>query len=336
MAERMENIYVIEIPLSTWIPIESGSTLVSNYDMTDYKVSFAVTFHVPESEKNDQTVITTKFLLTDSKFHDLPFSVRTNLAVIWTIRHINRLFDVIRNSTDFHQISRFSILDLPAFIKVWYNNDLYDYLTNPKKEEGKLEIKKEYFQGYLQTLDVWENHPEIEVIDKYHGYAKYHLDREEMTEAVIDLQTSFEVFLRHSYKVILTVEGKKIPETIYEIPLRNLLTQHLSKYLKVDLSYDKNPTMESWRTNLYNLRNKIIHEGFWDVDGNQAYQAYDAYFNTRNYLADLMRKRGYLNEKMDIDLTMFRKNIPSEIDHDQILRELKRKNMLPDNVKLPE
>ncbi len=327
----MDNIYIIEIPIPYWIPIENGSTFVSSFDKKDYKVSFSVTF---KKNKNIGTDLKIKFLITDNRFHEIDFSIRTNLAVVLTLKHINRLFDVMRDVTDFHQIPNISIIDLPTFINISYNDNKFQYVTNPKKEKGKIKIKKDFIQKYIQIISIWDNYPEIEIVDKYHGYAKYHLDREELNEAILDLQTSFEVFLRHSYKYILTIDKISLPKNIYEIPLRNLIENILSKHLGENLSYNQNKIISSWYNSLYRLRNKIIHEGYSTTDGNQAYLAYDSYFNARNYIADLMRKRGYLNENMDIDLSVYKKNLPTENEKNEILRELKKKNMLPQNTKV--
>ncbi len=148
----------------------------------------------------------------------------------------------------------------------------------------------------MTSIDMY---PEIYTVDTFYESAKSALNREMFTNFIVDIQTSFEVFIRNTHRLILKKEGKTEEEIekCSTYPFRNVIEQHLTSYLKEDLSFESNSNINEWYTKIYKVRNEIVHNGRQYVDGDEAYEAIDAYETARNYLSDLLQKEGYLTEK---------------------------------------
>ncbi len=121
---------------------------------------------------------------------------------------------------------------------------------------------------------------------------------------------------------------------MFNLSFRNVIEQHLTSYLKEDLSFESNSNINEWYTKIYKVRNEIVHNGRQYVDGDEAYEAIDAYETARNYLSDLLQKEGYLTEKGKIDLNLFKKNDFDPVESLSFLERMKEKGLVDKDLPL--
>jgi len=103
----------------------------------------------------------------------------------------------------------------------------------------------------------------------------------------------------------------------------------LAAVLDSKLSFTEDGLIKDWYDNLYSFRNRIVHSGKAFVSGNQAYKAYDVYVGARNYITELLVKKGYLSQTGKIDLKAFTKNSRKDVDSDTIRKRLVEKGIVP-------
>jgi len=333
----------IEFPLPFKLPIKDGLTMITEDINETYKVTFKhqkekYVFKDDEEDKlYEFTLALVEYKLIDSEKDKIDIKTLFHIAVVHSIRYLNQFIDALRHVLNIRILNNFTIKDLPKSIRITYKNEVYGYLIDAIEIiENKIEADYEDMEEVLNTLSIWSRYPDKEVIDKFYNKAKYHLAREDFIFAIIELQTSFEIFVRDAYHLILIKNkaNKYEIEKSYKIPFRNLIERNLSKKLNVNLNFKDCVEIKSWYDNLYSIRNKIVHGKMTYVDGNTAYKAYDSYILTRNYINYLLVENGYLPKNMREDLKLFVKNSKENIDKNKLLKEVKKRGIIPPNCKL--
>lgn len=152
-------------------------------------------------------------------------------------------------------------------------------------------------------IQLWDIHPEVFLVEKFYASARSHLYKEQMIDAIIDLQTSFEILIRNTHKLLLIQNGATQDELdrASSISFRNVIEDHIGRVLGVNLD--------------------------------EGYEAHDAYVNARNYLGDLLKQSGYLNANGNIDLNIFPKNTKGVLDADELLSRLKERGLISEDLK---
>lgn len=333
----------IELPLPFKLPIKDGLTMITEDINETYEVIFKhqkekYGFEDDEEDKlYEFTLALVEYKLIDSEKDKIDIKTLLHIAVAQSIRYVNQFIDALRHVLNIRILNNFTIKDLPKLIRVTYKNEGYFYLTDAIEFiENKIEADDEDMQAVIDTLGIWRRYPDKEVIDKFYNKAKYHLAREDFIFAIIELQTSFEIFVRDAYHLIL-IKNKATKyeiEKSYKIAFRNLIERNLSKKLNVNLNFKDSVEIKNWYDNLYSIRNKIVHGKMTYVDGNTAYKAYDSYILARNYINNLLIEKGYLPQDMREDLKLFVKNSKENIDENKLLKEAKKIGLVSSNCKL--
>lgn len=332
----------IEMGLPFKLPIEDNTQIVSSYNNKDFKVVFKQQeqkYRIGFNEGYNifENTIAIIHYCNGIKIDDKNMiSGNIDIAVIDSIKYLNNFINALRFSMNDRKIRNFTITDLDELINVKYNNEVYGYVTNPVDNIiiRKNAQDKDIYNA-LNILSTWERYPEIAVVDKFFDIAKHHLANEEFLFSIIELQTSFEVFIRNSFRIILlkNKEDENEVNRKLQLPFRNIIEQHLAKQLKVNLDFEKEKHINQWYKNLYLLRNEIVHSGMSEVNGSMAYKAYDSYVETRNYISDLLVNRGYLDRDGKINLKKFYKNTKQNVDEGLVREKLIEKGFLDPHVK---
>lgn len=335
----------IEFPLPFKLPIEDGVEIVSSYEIVDLKMTFKQEKNIYKVELDDNeklyehTIVMAYYSPNINLRKKENFSEYLRSAVVNCIEYLNNFIDALRFVLNDREISNFTITDLPEVINILYQNESYGYATSPIKTiKNRDEAGEKEICDALNIISTWEKHPEFAIVDKFFDKAKFHLAKEEFIFSIIELQTSFETFIRNTHRLILIkkeVSEEEIAKAS-EIPFRNVIEQHLAKALKVQLDFKKNSYIKNWYDNLYTLRNQIVHCGRTKVSGNMSYKAYDAYVEARNYISDLLVNEGYLNDDGKIDLKLFIKNTRESVDDKIVCQRLIKKGLIRADAKVFE
>lgn len=332
----------IEFPLPFKLPIKDNSCIVSAFKLADIKAKFSqrkIKFKLIDNDQENEeefTSILVEYYENKNDKHGEEVDNILHNAVVNSIYYLNRFIDALRSKLNIREISNFTITDLPSTIMIEYKNEGYVYVTNPVADITEyIEVEKDDIVRTLGLIKKWDDYPFIEVVDKFYAKAKHHLAREDFIFAIVELQTSFEVFIRNTHKLILIKDNateEKI-EQACDIPFRNVIEQHLAKALKVDLKFKEPGVIKNWYDNLYTVRNQIVHSGKSFIDGITAYNAYDSYVEARDYISDLLVKEGYLLENGMAELDLFIKNSrDSEEEEERVRQRLIEKGIISSDI----
>ncbi|WNQ09619.1 HEPN domain-containing protein [Paenibacillus aurantius] len=336
--------YSLDILLPFKLPIEDDIKFVSGYFFGE----FITTFHTYGKEIKysgddtpvieESTCMSIVFVPKDDFFKDeVTKEDSYRVLVLKCIEYINKFIDALRTCFGLDYLYNITIADLPQYLIIDLNGESCLYLTKPQEVLRKeILLSTEGMKRLGNTLHTWELYPEQFLVDKFFDSAKSHLYREQHLDAIIDLQTSFEIFIRNTHRLILTKQGVSTEEIekVSSYAFRNVIEQHLAKQLGVDLRFNTLGPIKNWYEILYNLRNQIVHQGRTYVTGNEAYDAYDVYVAARNYISDALVAKGYLDHNGKVDLNLFQKNVNGSIDINEIVKSLKERGLIDNDLKL--
>ncbi|AIQ24256.1 hypothetical protein NSQ90_16015 [Paenibacillus sp. FSL H7-0737] len=334
----------VDMHLPFKLPIKEGINHVSGYEDLDLMFTF--------KSYQRQTVINEKYLLDemectlvkidymphDSYIDGMKMDEVLRLMVLDSIEFLNRFFDALRINFGLSNIYNITINDLPIVLDIEIDdNSVYQYLTRPQDvvAPGEL-ITIEKLSAVGSSLQMLDMYPTIFLFEKFFANAQTHLYKQEMIEAVIDLQTSFEIFIRNTHKLLLLHNRANQDELnkAATIAFRNVIEDHLGRYLGVSMKFnDPSGPISDWYKNLYMIRNEIIHSGRLHVTGEEGYKAFDVYVNARNYITDLLDTAGILNENKKVDISIFPKNTKGMIDPKPIIERLQERGLISKEVK---
>lgn len=332
----------IEFPLPYKMPVVQDVKIVSSYEeQADYRMEFThekYSSYYSDQEEVTQNEISTA-IIDYSPLGDLKNVSDLNeifrFAVINSLAYLNHFIDGLRFAHKIHYIGNIAISDLPTAIILRYDGNNYGYITSPLRELQDDFVADKYDIGkVLKYTGMWDKYPEIEIVDKFFINALHYIYREDFVFAIFQLQTSFEVFVRNSYRIMLLSKNAsdEVIKKSEKIPFRNLIEHNLSKQLNTNLSFIDNVIINKWYENLYKLRNEIVHKGRTFVTGDMAYAAYDAYVSIRDFIADLMVDSGFLSEEDKLNLNIFERNIRGKIDEDKVSERLVEKGFIKEGV----
>lgn len=227
---------IIDFPIPFKLPIENGTEIISSYEkMADFKLTFnrkQYTYifkdQIESETQYELTTIKVEYSPNKSQKKETDVNCIFHYAVVNSLCYINRFLDAFRNTFESRDIHNITITDLPTTIPIEYDGEYYEYVTYPLEEvREEYEVDKEGVCKVLKILSTWDAYPEIETVGRFFDLARYHLAKEQFAYAIIELQTSFEVFIRNYISDCLSKEG------------------YLNEYGKVDLkAFTKNTRSE--------------------------------------------------------------------------------------------
>jgi len=329
------DIVKIEFPLPFHIPIEEENTAIINYENI---AAIKFQFHhvkneslkaVPEIEE-----VCTLIKLELTPNNEPVGAAEENLlrfAVEFSIIALNDFIDAFRLESNSNYIKNFNITDLPPSIEIVINGTETRYFTTPTTmiQKGG-EFDTGAFIRTHKKIEVWYENRQFEVIDKFLSRGIHHLYTEEFTFAIVELQTSFESYIRLCHRIILTKKDKR-EEDINKaqgIAFRNTIEDHLGPALGANLKFEENSIVKEWSEKLYKLRNSIVHSGESYISGDTAYEAFDSLENVVNHITQLMIDNGFMDEAGRVEIKALNKNTPSHVDKQEMMEELKKRGFI--------
>jgi hypothetical protein len=337
-------IFNITFPLPFKIPISKDKYFASGYISDQKQVLFKLTFATEKGSikfpwNDTEETIEITMATTEMNFLDIPSDTEVTEALIKMafkngLDYLNRFIDALRLAVEASKIYNITVAHLPDEIDVLiegkylylYSTFIEDELSNTK------DLSSEVCSEILANMKQWDMFPEIMVVERFFQNAKTFLMRDQFSYAVIEFQTSFELFLRNSYRYILNIKSTPIEEVEKLVSIRNLkaiITDKLGPILNVDLSYVKPGPMKEWNENLYILRNNIVHNGKFEITREQALKAQDAYVNARNYIVDCMVSSSFMDSNRKVKLSVFKPSIANKELEDKINARLFESGYLP-------
>jgi len=333
-----------EMHLPFKFPIKDGIKSIHAYDNAE----FMLTYHSYKRgtlidqeyliDEIDCSYITVDFMPHESMTTGLKTDEILRLTVINSLVFLNRFIDALRITHGLSHTHNITINDFPVLLTLTIDdNESYAYLTRPHDIIPPYkQLALEELSAVGSSLQLWDTHPEVFLFEKFFASARSHLRKEQMIEAVVDLQTSFEIFIRNTHKLLLLHNGASQDEIERAslISFRNVVEDHIGRILGANLKFNEpSGPIHEWVEHLYKVRNEIVHSGRVYVSGDEGYAAYDAYVNARNHIADLLDNAGLMNGSKKIDLNIFPKNVKGFIDSKPIIEKLKEQGLIPKDLK---
>jgi hypothetical protein len=236
---------------------------------------------------------------------------------------------------------------LPEHLLIEVEGSTYLYITSPMKLIKEREIlPKEKLQMSQKTMATWDQYPEFALVDRFYGNAKHSIETENFISAIIELQTSFEIFIRNTVRLIVKTDGKreKWPEAKIQqelqkkknVPFRNVIEQHLSKKINEKINIKEHPVIKKWYINLYVIRNDIVHSGKYFVTNEEAQNAYNSYVEVRGYITDKLVTKGYLSKEGTVNLKFFEDVYSNPQIQEDMWEKLREYKLIPEDIDIIE
>lgn len=323
------------------LPIKDGLKQISGYDFAEIYTEYSTITEGSNIEFNNIKHLRTQMIITyfpnNSMENEKNSSLILRYFVLNSLYHINKIIDGLRLLFGLQFIHRITVRDLPTALIIDIDDEEYIYLTNNDMvRESVLINNAQDFAELGSILTSMDMYPEIYLVDIFYESAKTALHQERFTNFIIDIQTSFEIFIRNSYRLILKKENtpEKDIEKANKYAFRNIIEQHLAKHLKEDLHFFNNAKINKWYEKIYLKRNLIVHNGNMDIMGEEANEAILAYEDTRKYISDLLIREGYLDNDGKVDLNLFLKNEFDIEKSKELLNNMIQRGLIDPDLKL--
>lgn len=220
--------------------------------------------------------------------------------------YLNYIIDTYRSAAPDYSVRNITLTDLPTMLEIMVDAHRYLYLVNvPHWIAGELQGRNaqdtlDRVGKALATSDSW---PGLANVRRFYASARQHLEQGNHFNAVIDLETTFELQMRVTFFMMLNEMGVSETKrtTLLKTPLRNLLQQQFAKYLDADFSFTDPGPVSDWYRNLYLLRNACVHEGKYYVSGDEVIAGFHAYHSVQDFIESKLIAKGLLTEKGWID-----------------------------------
>jgi hypothetical protein len=222
----------MEVDIPFYLPVKTTqSWLKINPPNTAIKYSFFDrNICILENGKGSQFKTLSR-VLVEAKFQKDSFSFTSEddheflrCFVVFVIKNINEFAESFRKVYQYANVRKFSVLDLPAVIGINIDGSVIGYITNPHEILDKVSLKDEKVSidkvtKYLATSD---KYPKQTLHDRFFEWAKGEIWNENYIEAITLLQTSFEVFIYNSLRLVLSNEDYEAQKIEKKMFLRRL------------------------------------------------------------------------------------------------------------------
>ncbi|WP_242241708.1 hypothetical protein [Bacillus cereus group sp. BfR-BA-01309] len=348
----------IEIPflLPYKLPVGTGKKAISifpgyaqftiSFDTYIKKITYPSTYEYLDIPEEENTIVYLEICpeLKNKVTSDEDKTALIKESLDHGIQYVNAFIDAFRSINGLTYLRNIDFLDLPKHTIIKFNDELtlYTRIEELIPLVTDTEVTKEAFQSVMSCVATWNNYPEIGLVEQFYSQAESSLYKGDYTHSIIQLQTSFEIFIRTALKISTITKMEKRNKRRSEIDkkvkqlegiknFRNLFEKHLGSNLGTDLSFDKNPVINAWVKSLYAYRNSIVHAGNKNITRDQVTDAFSGYKKVKEYLNDLLNKNGYSTPSEGIDLTKFRTYQPLT---EEMFNKLKGQGLLPADVEM--
>ncbi len=258
----------------------------SNYSMLNY-------FHnIGIMESQDQTIAIIHIDNINQQIDDGIIQELVHIA----IEYVNSIIQAFRAVSDIMHIKPIVITDLPMTIPIVVDNHIRMYVTHPNKlyDDNVGNINNKQVTEMFLIIKDWQDKKGIKYPNEYFFQAKTDIVGGRHRDGIINLQTSFEIYinkvLRNGYNV-MNLPDTEIDRLIDEVSFANKVKQELKKTLIDKFDPEKCNEYNNWKNYLYNKRNEIVHKGLRELTKNDGYNALKAYCEFYNYIGKFIIKK---------------------------------------------
>lgn len=335
-------VIIVNFPLPFKLPIADGVSFVSAYEIANFKLTFHSRRKVIIDDESEEIVLYTlaeiDFSPKNTSFKECDINSKIRSAFKSYFSYLNQFLDAFRAANSCNYIKNITLLDLPKELDVFVGDNWYKYiLRQDNNYEVPLQTESLALTG--KFMSGWDAYPEAYLVDRFLESAKSYFQSEDFGHSVIELQTSFEIFIRNTFRLILkknNIDSDAEVERALRLPFKNVIEQHLSKWLKADLKFDSKGPINDWYTRLYIKRNDIVHKGMIYVTGQEAQLAFESYYNARNFIVDCLIREKYLDREGKVNLAELFQNKRDKKIESEFLQNLYSIGFLPKGRKIKE
>ncbi|MBM7846283.1 hypothetical protein [Herpetosiphon giganteus] len=135
--------------------------------------------------------------------------------------------------------------------------------------------------------------------------ARYYLSISNWRMACVEIQTCFEVFVSEIVREYYVKKGKTLNQitNILDCGLKNLIKDHMNKVLSKQFDTN-NPIYNDWLNKTYNIRNKIVHEGY-QVAYEEAIESILAVEESLEYLIQRPKQKSWTKGRPIVNVNEF-------------------------------
>ncbi len=212
------------------------------------------------------------------------------------IYEINSILAALVAEKEIMHLVPIGITDLPMLIPVEIGGQITMYVTDPGKlhDHNFESFTEENFTNSIEILRRWNDKLDLSRVNEHFFLGKQKLANSQYKMGIIDLQTSFEIYVNKLLRNILKIQQRndaEIDEIIEENTLKPKLERHIGKNVDADLSYTKNEFVIRWKNDLYDLRNRLIHEGIVPLDRDECLRAMKSLIELYNHIAEVVERK---------------------------------------------
>lgn len=327
----MQSQLRVRLPFRLAVP--TGREVISYYDGDLYKVGFS---HPPLSitgrNWREPLPATVALVTLDTKrYGELPYPLPKEILVGFfqaSFDYLNHFIDVYRTVEGDYAVRNITLLDFPAHTTLTVDGVDYGYVINDPhwvaRGEDDVAAQQERLGRIIGAMDLRDRWPGLQNTKRFYASARLYLEQGNHFNAVIDLETAFELQVQVTLSMILTHRG--IPEArrtaLLKTPLKNVIEHHFATYLGGDFSYTAPGPINDWHAKLYSLRNQCVHEGYFFVSGTEVAAAFDAYHAVQDYIRQKLVDNGLLDAAGMLNLDEHAPRRRVELNHEALRERL--------------
>ena len=258
------------------------------------------------------------------------------------LEYLNRVIDAYRTVEADYSVRPITLSDLPESIDIDVDGHLYRYVVNlplwVSKNEEDPQATKERMDRIGELFVRRDRWPEFVNIKQFYASARHSVEQGRYANAIIELETTFEMQTRLALRLALDKHGVREPKYsgALQAGLKNVVKDLLPKYLGGNFSLKDPGPIADWYNNLYSVRNACVHEGRIDVTGEEAIAAIDAYHAAQQHITTRMIAQGILSSDGGLDMEKHAPRRNVELHPDMIVERYKEIGFLGQDARLGE
>lgn len=237
--------------------------------------------------------------------------IRSGLTII------NEILAALIATKEFMHMLPINMGDLPMMVPVDIDDKMQPFITDPYKlyDHNFSCYEDEDIDNVILVLKKWKEPADLTEVNRLYYLGKQSIINSQYITGVIELQTSFEIYVNKIIRAILQYKGysaSDISKTIETTNFRRKIESLLSKHLEIDLSPKSNEIVREWKECLYDLRNQIVHEGRLNLNQPAGNKALSSFLEIYNYLAELVKSKYSSIQIKPVELGILERSSPEE------------------------
>lgn len=323
------------IVMPFYIPVRDGGQIVSDYHFGQIHVKFEILESKSDVDTHD--VIPNRSVLNITCFPNESLSNKkgnqdlSREFVLSIINYINHLISAIRIQFHLSYLHHITVHDLPSILVLMIDGEGIMYFTDMFNVSEPL--SDDELGMALSTMSSMEQYPDYFLTHEFYESALSEALKENYNKFIIDIETSFEIYIRNTLRLILIKKcmSKEEIEKVSSIPFRNVIEQHLTNHLGESLLFNSHPIINAWYKHIYTPRNELVHKGIPIANVGMVHKAIEEYNKAQKYIEELLIKNNYLDETGMVDLKLFRGDVEKPKYSTGIIEKMRKEGLIPED-----